>query len=78
MPELGGIETLQAMREIDASVPVIIMSGHATIETAVKATKLGAFEVLEKPLELERILATVDSICKRRSEMHQPSKGQLR
>jgi two-component system nitrogen regulation response regulator NtrX len=66
MPELGGIETLQAMREINSSIPIIIMSGHATIETAVKATKLGAFEVLEKPLELERLLGIVDSIIRQR------------
>lgn len=62
MPEMGGIETLQAMREADSSIPVVIMSGHATIETAVKATKLGAFEVLEKPLELERILELVEQV----------------
>lgn len=56
MPGIDGIQTLQGMREIDSQVPIIIMSGHATVETAVKAMRLGAFEVLEKPLELQRIL----------------------
>lgn len=60
MPGMDGIATLQALREIDEGVPVVIMSGHATIDTAVRATKLGAFEVLEKPLDLERILGLVD------------------
>lgn len=60
MPGMDGIATLQAMREVDAKIPIIIMSGHATIDTAVKATRLGAFEVLEKPLELERILSLIE------------------
>lgn len=62
MPELGGIEVLQSMREIDSSRSVVMMSGHATIDTAVKATRLGAQEVLEKPLELDRILKIVLSV----------------
>ena len=60
MPGMDGIATLQALREADDTVPVVIMSGHATIDTAVKATKLGAFEVLEKPLDLDRILRLVE------------------
>lgn len=56
MPEMDGIETLQHLKEMNADVPVVIMSGHGTIETAVKATKLGAFDFLEKPLALEKIL----------------------
>jgi two-component system, NtrC family, nitrogen regulation response regulator NtrX len=56
MPGMDGIQTLQGLREIDNQIPIIIMSGHATVETAVKAMRLGAFEVLEKPLELQRIL----------------------
>lgn len=60
MPGMDGIATLQALREADDSVPVVIMSGHATIDTAVRATKLGAFEVLEKPLDLDRILRLVE------------------
>src|SRR5687768_7177062 len=56
MPGMDGIETLQALKDIKDDIPIVIMSGHGTIETAVKTTKLGAFDFLEKPLSLEKIL----------------------
>jgi two-component system nitrogen regulation response regulator NtrX len=56
MPGIDGISVLQELKRIDAGVPVVIMSGHGTIETAVKATKLGAFDYLEKPLSLDKVL----------------------
>lgn len=56
MPVMDGIETLQRLKDLDATVPIVIMSGHSTIETAVKCTKLGAFDFLEKPLSLDKIL----------------------
>ncbi len=56
MPGMDGIETLQALKDMRDDIPVVIMSGHGTIETAVKTTKLGAFDFLEKPLSLEKIL----------------------
>ncbi|MCX6116314.1 MAG: sigma-54 dependent transcriptional regulator [Proteobacteria bacterium] len=77
MPGMDGIQTLQAMREIDSNIPILIMSGHATIETAVKATKLGAHEVLEKPLELERILALLQNILELKRKGDASAKGQL-
>lgn len=60
MPGLDGIQTLQKMKEIKDSVPIVVMSGHGTIETAVKATKLGAFDFLEKPLSLEKLIPMVE------------------
>lgn len=60
MPGIDGIVTLQKLREMMPRLPVVIMSGHATIETAVKATRLGAFDVLEKPLELQKIISLLD------------------
>ena len=51
-----GIETLQALKEKHPDLLVVIMSGHATIETAVKATRIGALDFLEKPLSLDKIL----------------------
>ena len=60
MPGMDGIATLQKLREIAPRLPVVIMSGHATIETAVKATRLGAFDVLEKPLELQKIISLLE------------------
>ena len=60
MPGLDGIAVLQGLKEMLPQLPVVIMSGHATIETAVKATRLGAFEVLEKPLELKKIISLLE------------------
>src|SRR6266545_4853943 len=59
MPELDGLQTLKLIREKDPELPVIMMSGHATIETAVQATKLGAQDFIEKPLSSEKTLLTV-------------------
>jgi two-component system, NtrC family, nitrogen regulation response regulator NtrX len=56
LPGIDGLETLQKIREIDGGPEVIMISGHGTIETAVRATKLGAFDFLEKPLSLEKTL----------------------
>jgi UDP-3-O-[3-hydroxymyristoyl] N-acetylglucosamine deacetylase len=52
MPGLDGLETLKKIKEISPDVPVVMISGHATISTAVAATQLGAVDFLEKPLEL--------------------------
>ena len=56
LPGVDGIEALRMMRERGSSAPVIMISGHGTIETAVKATKRGAYDFVEKPLSLERVL----------------------
>ena len=59
MPEFDGLEVLKRVREQFPTVLVIMMSGHASIETAVKATKLGAYDYLEKPLDLEKVTILV-------------------
>ncbi len=56
LPGMDGIETLSKVKEIDADIPVIVISGHGNIEVAVKATKSGAYDFLEKPLSLEKVL----------------------
>ncbi|PKN50983.1 MAG: Fis family transcriptional regulator [Deltaproteobacteria bacterium HGW-Deltaproteobacteria-13] len=61
LPGMDGLETLQAIKKINPQVLVIIMSGHGTIETAVKATKLGAFDFIEKPLSLDKIIILVNN-----------------
>ncbi len=59
MPRMDGLETLQRLKEMNPSLVVIMMSGHGTIETAVKSTKMGAYDFIEKPLSLEKLLVTV-------------------
>ena len=61
MPGIDGIETLKRMRELHPALQVIMISGHGTIETAVNATKLGAFDFIEKPLSLEKTLVTIQN-----------------
>ena len=56
MPEMDGLELLSAVRERGYNMPVLMISGHGTVSTAVEATRLGAFDFLEKPLESERVL----------------------
>ena len=56
MPEMDGLELLSALRERGYSMPVVMISGHGTVATAVEATQLGAFDFLEKPLRRERVL----------------------
>ncbi len=65
MPEFDGLEVLKRVREQFPNMPVIMMSGHGSVETAVKATKLGAYDYLEKPLDLEKVTILV------RNALHQ-------
>ncbi len=59
MPQMDGIDTLSRIRDIRPDMPVIMISGHGTIETAVKTTKMGAYDFIEKPLSLERVSLAV-------------------
>jgi two-component system nitrogen regulation response regulator NtrX len=61
MPGMDGLETLKRLRAQYAGLPVIMISGHGSIETAVTATKLGAFDFIEKPLSLEKTLVTIQN-----------------
>src|SRR5262245_45789641 len=56
MPRMDGLEILARVKQSDPSLPVIVVSGHGTIATAVEATHLGAFDFMEKPLERDRVL----------------------
>ncbi|PLX91760.1 MAG: Fis family transcriptional regulator [Desulfuromonas sp.] len=64
MPGMDGIETLTQLRKQYDDLQVIMMSGHATIETAVTATKLGAYDFIEKPLSLEKLLVCIHNALK--------------
>ena len=59
MPGMDGLEVLRKIRGQDETVPVVMISGHGTVTTAVEATKLGAFDFLEKPLSTERVKVTI-------------------
>ena len=59
MPKMDGIEVLQKIQELKPHIPVVMISGHGDIETAVGAIKLGAFDFIAKPLDLNRLLVTV-------------------
>ena len=59
MPGRDGVAVLEELQRGWPSVPVVMMSGHGTIETAVRATQLGAFDFLEKPLSVEKLLLTL-------------------
>ncbi len=59
MPKLDGIELLTRLRQSDAESPLIMMSGHGNIETAVEAVKKGAYDYLAKPIDLNRLLVTI-------------------
>ncbi len=59
MPEMDGMEVLDALLKSKVETPVIMISGHGNIETAVHAIKKGAFDFIEKPLDLNRILVTI-------------------
>jgi len=61
MPALDGLTVLKEIKRSFPQLPVIIISGHGSIETAVKATKLGAFDFVEKPLSLERVLVCIQN-----------------
>ncbi len=64
---MDGIQTMEELRGWSRDLPVIIISGHANIELAVKATKIGAYDILEKPLSMEKVLLTVHRALEKRN-----------
>ncbi len=64
---MDGIQTMEELRGLNPDLPVIIISGHANIELAVKATKIGAYDILEKPLSMEKVLLSVHRALEKRS-----------
>ncbi|MFB0566515.1 MAG: sigma-54-dependent transcriptional regulator [Candidatus Aminicenantaceae bacterium] len=66
LPKMNGIEVLKKIKMMEESSQVIMISGHGTIENAVKATKLGAYDFLEKPLSLEKVVLTVENALRQK------------
>ena len=67
MPGMDGLATLQKLRERQVDTPVVLISGHGSIESAVKAIKLGAFDFVEKPLSIDKTLLVVRNALRQRS-----------
>src|SRR3989338_5580795 len=62
LPGLDGLDVLKKMKEVNFPGFILVMSGHGTIETAVKATKLGAYDFIEKPLSLDKLLLVIKNL----------------
>jgi two-component system nitrogen regulation response regulator NtrX len=71
MPKMDGLEVLEKIQEIAADTPVVMISGHGTIETAVEAIKKGAFDFISKPLDLNRMLITIRNATDRSTLVHE-------
>jgi len=64
LKDIDGFEVLEKVKKKSPYTQIIVISGHGTIETAVKAIKMGAFDFIEKPLSYERIMVTLENACK--------------
>jgi two-component system nitrogen regulation response regulator NtrX len=70
IPGMDGIEVLQAIKTYHPEIEVLVMSGHGTIDTAVKATKLGAYDFIEKPFSLNQLVMSVEKALKQKGKMN--------
>lgn len=74
MPDVDGVTLLKEWVEQDLlTMPVVMMSGHGTIETAVEATRIGAADFLEKPIALQKLLSTIARVIRESTPMPQPA-----
>ncbi|MFI5205015.1 MAG: sigma-54-dependent transcriptional regulator, partial [Flavobacteriales bacterium] len=67
MPKMDGMEVLDKVKETNPDLPVIMISGHGNIDTAVQSIKTGAFDFIQKPLDLNRILVSVRNALEHKS-----------
>ncbi len=71
MPEMDGIEVLEALRKAEVETPIVMISGHGNIETAVECIRKGAFDFIEKPIELNRLLITTKNALDKKTLIQQ-------
>ena len=71
MPKMEGIEVLERIKEFSADTPVIMISGHGIIDTAIEAIRKGAYDFIEKPLDLNRILITIKNATDKHLLIHE-------
>jgi DNA-binding NtrC family response regulator len=68
MPGLTGIDTLREMKKLRPLTEIIMLTGHATVATAIEGMKLGAFDFLMKPTEIEDLVGKIDTAYRRKAE----------
>jgi two-component system nitrogen regulation response regulator NtrX len=71
LPGIDGLETLKQAKALRPELPVVMISGHGNIDTAMQATKLGAFDFIEKPIDLDRLLLVVGNALKQSQLVHE-------
>ncbi len=71
MPEMDGIEVLETLRKAEVETPIVMISGHGNIETAVECIRKGAFDFIEKPIELNRLLITTKNALDKKTLIQQ-------
>jgi DNA-binding NtrC family response regulator len=71
MPGLSGIDTLGMMKKIRPLTEIIMLTGHATVETAIEGMKLGAFDYLMKPTEIDELVAKITKAQQRKAEQEE-------
>lgn len=71
MPGMDGVETLREIKRIKPLTEVIMLTGNATVETAVEGMKLGAHDYLMKPCETEELISKVNKACERKAEQEE-------
>ena len=77
LPGMDGIEVLKTVKTYHPNIEVLIMSGHGTIDTAVKATKLGAYDFIEKPFSMDHLTQSVQSAFKLKKELSEKTERHL-
>ena len=78
LPGMDGIEVLKTLKSYNLGVEVLIMSGHGTIDTAIKATKLGAQDFIEKPFSLDRITESIKNILQEKNYLEPQKPDRLK
>ena len=66
MPDMDGLTTLKNLKQIDPTVEVVMLTGHASLEAAMEGMRLGAFDYLMKPVDIDELLFKLEDACKRR------------